>query len=746
MMQRTQAWNHATAPLSALAPAGLRGLEVTVASGDAVDARAFRVAERMSSLFEIHLVVASENADIDFEAVAGQPMTFSMRKGVDSLEQRTWTGMCKHIEQVAAEEQGLSTYHLTLVPELWLLSQRRNHRMFQQQSELEIVRKVLSEWGIAAVERLSGVYKKRKYRVQYAESDYAFLCRMLEDAGISFYFEAGERETAMVLDDAPQRNRPRTAIAHRDNPMNTAAEHVTRVRISRQVRPGQYTVRDHDHRRAPGAQLLATAASAGGIESRLERYHYAPGAFLFESERGDAMPAADDRGRYRTDEREAKQLAQRRLAAKRAVAKRVSFETNALDLAPGAVVCFLDHPKSELAPDKPLLVVGSELSGTHDGEWSHACEAVSAEQPYHPPLATPKPKVAGVESATVVGPPGEEIHTDELGRVRVHFHWDRESQMDASSSCWIHVGQPWGGAGFGAMNLPRVGQEVIVDFLGGDPDRPIIVGRVHTALQTTPYKLPENKTQSGWKSNSTNGTGGYNEILFDDAAGSELVRIQAEKDMSQLVKHDEQTAIGNDSAKHVGRDEKHVVGRDRECAIGRDESAVVGRDRTMCIGNDESVQVAASRKLVVGANDAVEIEGDQQVSVGGTRAIDVGKTASETVGLDKNVAIGADYDIVVTGAMSTSVGLMSVEQVGSDKTIVAGSRAEISVGGAKITLDKSGKVSIEGTELSFSASGPITISGTEISLSGREVVIEASGQAEVHGAQVKITGQPIDLN
>src|SRR5262249_44628703 len=155
------------------------------------------------------------------------------------------------------------------------------------------------------------------------------------------------------------------------------------------------------------------------------------------------------------------------------------------------------HPRRELGDKRSLLVVASTLRGEATGEHVYLCECVGTSAPYRPPLSTPKPRATGVESATVVGPPGEEIHTDEFGRVRCHFHWDRESRMDADSSCWIHVSQPWGGTTYGGINLPRVGQEVIVDFLGADPDRPVITGRVYTNLEKVPYKLPENKTQSG---------------------------------------------------------------------------------------------------------------------------------------------------------------------------------------------------------------------------------------------------------
>jgi type VI secretion system secreted protein VgrG len=184
--------------------------------------------------------------------------------------------------------------------------------------------------------------------------------------------------------------------------------------------------------------------------------------------------------------------------------------------------------------------------------------------------------VSGVESATVVGPRGEEIHCDEFGRVRVHFHWDRESKMDDNSSCWIHVSHPWGGAGYGGMNLPRVGQEVLVDFLGGDPDRPIIVGRVYTNLQKVPYKLPDDKTQSGWKSNSTNNTGGYNEIMFEDASGKELLRMQAERDLNKLVKRNENITVGNSRAKAIGVDEAITVGNNRTKSVGQVNSTSAG--------------------------------------------------------------------------------------------------------------------------------------------------------------------------
>jgi type VI secretion system secreted protein VgrG len=568
-----------------------RLFSVHVASGDVFDTRQFFVDERMSSLFSIQLVVLGENQDIDFDAVVGRPARFSI---LTEMHERSWSGICSCVQQVAVEENRQWTYELTIVPSLWFSTQRRNYRMFQQMSELDIVLKLLKEWDIEPELRLTATYARRKYRVQYGESDYAFLSRMLEEAGISFYFTHTGGDTRLVLADAPEWNEPRAApIAFRDQPMAAPGkEHVTRVKVGRQVRPGRYTMRDHDYRKQPACKLVASAEiPEGGMESRLERYHYIPGAFLFGTDKGDDTPVADDEGKVRTCMHRAEEVARKRLEAKRASAGTCTFETNAHDIAPGVVMRILDHPKSELAPEQKLLIVGSTLRGNLHGEWRHRCDARSADAAYRPRMATPRPKANGLESATVVGPPGEDVHCDEFGRVRVHFHWDRESRMDDKSSCWIHVSQPWGGAGYGAMNLPRVGQEVLVAFLGGDPDRPMVVGRVYTNLQKVPYQLPQNKTQSGWRSQSSPGGDGFNEIRFEDAKGREQVYIRAERDLKQLVKTNEEVTIGHNSTKIVRNHQREVTGQTRNVVVGASRSTQIGAVDATIVGEMCSVRV-----------------------------------------------------------------------------------------------------------------------------------------------------------
>jgi len=662
-------------------------LSVEVGSGDALDIRHFSVTERISSLFRIDLMVLSENPGIDFDAVVGKPATFKIDPGLPGPAGglRLWQGVCNRFQQSRVEVKGASTYHLSIVPPLWLATQRRNYRIFQQINEPDIVCEILKEWDIEPELRIdAGAYKTRKYRVQYGESDYDFMCRMLEDVGISFYFMQAGGATKLVLCDAPQDNDPRPeAVPFTDNPSDlNLGDRITAVHVEQQVRPGRYTLRDHDYRRPPEYKLMADASGKNvPIEEKLERFHYVPGAFLFGVASGDATPNADDRGMTRADEAEGAILAQKRLNAKRSSARICTFETSAHDLAPAMVMSMAGHPHPLLGDDKKLLVYECSFSGTHEGDWEHRCEVRSAELPFYPPLATPKPQTKGMESATVVGPPGEEIHTDEFGRVRVHFHWDRYDSMDDKSSCWIHVSQPWGGAGYGGSNLPRIGQEVLVDFLGGDPDRPVIVGRYYTNLQKTPYKLPDSKTMSGWRSSSSPGGGGYNELSMEDKAGKELINMQAQKDLNKLVKNDETVTIGRDRTKLVKQNDDLTVGHNRSKHVRSNEYLAIGSCRSKQVGVNESNKIGVSQINIVGVNQANIVGAVLTTNIGTQLSFKVGKeSATKTMTEDTIVwDTGAGATIAMTaGTISFSAaGGVRIESAGGDVNIVGGPMVRI---------------------------------------------------------------------
>ena len=710
--------------------------ELEVASGDTMSVRRFEATERMSALFRIDLIAMSPNHDVDLDAVVGKPARFTIGRVHEAEISRTWTGIVTELRQIAVDEVGLSTYELTLAPALWLLTQRRNYRIFQRMSDVEVVQKVLSEWGIVPELALSDTYAKREYRVQYGETDYAFVCRMLEDAGVSFYFVTEEGQTRLRLHDVPNNAEARPPLRFFDKPWKQDPSYVTDVRVGRRVRPGKYTMRDVDHRRAATYKLGGSAAS-GGDEDALERYHYAPGAFVYESDRGESTPISDDKGKFRADDAAGAALAQRRLEAQRADKKQISFKTGVFDLGPGVVFSVLDHPKSELAPGKKLLVVASSMSGTNEEEIVHACESVPADARYRPPLETPKPKVNGVEIATVVGPPGEEIHTDEFGRARVQFRWDRMGNMDEKSSCWVPVSHAWGGAGYGWVNHARVGQEVIVDFLGGDPDRPIIVGRVHTNTEKVPYTLPANKTQSGWKSNSSPGGGGYNEMMFEDAAGRELVRMQAQKDHDKLVKHDETVTIGNDRSKSVGNDDSLSVGNNRSRMVGNNESVTVGSNQTVTVGSNHTTTVGANQTLTVLANQKITLpSGNQTESITGNRTFTLDGHLHETHTGNHAHTLAGDFSDTHTGNRADMhTGNRTDTHQGNRTDTHTGNRSDMHTGSRTDAHQGSRTDTHTGTRTDTQAGDR-----TDTQAGNRSVAVSGTLDEKVGGAHTRTTG------
>ncbi|MBK8258841.1 MAG: type VI secretion system tip protein VgrG [Polyangiaceae bacterium] len=602
----------------------MTSLQLTVGSGEALQVTRFDIHETVSDLFEIALTVRTPNPSVDLEAIIGHPASFHVVTALEfsTVTGRTFTGVVRSIEQVQAVVQGgagveLSTYTLSIVPALWLLTQRKNHRLFLHQSVVEITEKLLKEWSIEPTWKIQKAdYPKLELRVQYGESDYDFLCRLWEEAGISFTFPEKNGKSTLVLGDMPHTAAPRAGVPFVDSPnVESEKEYVTMVRLAHEVRPGALAVRDYDFRN-PAFAMLAEAPKAPQPEDPLEQFHYMPSGFLVEGGAGGGTPVADDQGVARHDQAFGLGRADRMLLGDRAGKRAVSFVTNVVDLWPGQVFSIENHPHADLPDSQKLLVTHASFGGTPVGEWKMSGRAVFADVRYKPPRRTVKPRVDGVQSAVVVGPAGQEIHTDEFGRVRVQFPWDREGKLDQKSSCWIRVSQGWAGTGYGMIVIPRIGQEVLVGFLNGDPDAPVIVGRVFNATQQVPYKLPENKTRSTWKSDSSMGSGGFNEIMFEDLKGQELVYEQAEKNRRRLVKNDETITVGHDRQKLVKHDEfektlgfvKVFIGKDQDIVVKQDKRERVEADRHERVWGNENEQIDGSRSLVVG-KDRNEVTG-----------------------------------------------------------------------------------------------------------------------------------------
>jgi type VI secretion system secreted protein VgrG len=555
-------------------------------SSDSFDVREYSVDEGIHSLFSIELTVHSQNPAVDFEATIGSQASFKIGGDAAAFAATPkWTGIVSDIQQLRSEDTGLSTYRIRIAPLLWLLTQRTNCRVFQQMTDLDVVLQMLTEWNLPHESKCRETYKTKKYRVQYQETDFAFLSRLLEDSGISFVLEQRESGTVIVLDDTPDQAEPRaTPLEHVNDPSTASSVYATDLRAARRVRQGKSTFADHDPR-LPNQPLLGQASSSSHpLVSTLESFVYTPGAFKFGNEGPKDTPTADDRGRTRMDPQEAKLIAERDAAVRVARSQRFTFRSNCRELRAGTVLSLANHPTAEKF--KKLLLTNVRYTGASDTPATISADAVSAEVSFKPERTTSRPNISGVECATVVGPDGETIHCDEFGRVRVQFHWDRYGKMDEMSSCWVPVNQPWAGEGFGMVNLPRIGQEVLVSFLGGNPEEPVIVGRIFTNLKRPPFTLPAAKNESGFRSKSVPETGGYNLLRFVDTAGSELVEGRAEKDMYTRVNNDKELSVGNDRRMEIENDDEERVGGNQRETVQKDKLTQVVENLVSVVGKE----------------------------------------------------------------------------------------------------------------------------------------------------------------
>jgi len=616
-------------------------LDLTTSIGSPFDVRRFSVKETISGTFDIDIVAIADEHSIDLEAVVGQGASFRVDTGYvfSKVSKRQWSGTCSHIEQV----QGMlpsrdgtrvkSTYRLRIAPNIWLMGQRTNHRIFQRLSIPDIVDQVLSFWNVEATWKIDrGEYPKLEYKSQYGETDFSFVARLLEEAGISYVLHDADGSTELVMSDALNTAplKDHGSVTYEDNPTEAAQrEFVTHVRLSHDVRQGARHLVDYDMRH-PAQRMFGEGAKAAEPEGKYEQYDYRTGAFHIEGKGGGDTPTADDKGAYRHDASYGKKLAQYGLDGHRVGKRAVEFETNVVGLGPAIQFTIENHPHDSLA--EKLMVVGFELNGTHDGKWDMHARAVFAKEAFRPALRTAKPKVYGTQTATVVGPSGQEIHVDEFGRVRVQFPWDRDGKSNDESSVWMRVNQGWGGVGFGMITIPRIGQEVLVGFLDGDVDDPVVMGRVYNALNPVPYKLPDRKTISGWKTNSSPTNGGYNEIQLEDRAQKELIYIRAQRDEHHLVQ----------------RNLVHRIEKDHHQTVLENQHLLVKKIKKEWILEDDHLHVVGDRMQKIDKSTSLEVGHDQHEKVGNLHALAAGKEIHLKAG--STVVMEAGSELTIKGA------------------------------------------------------------------------------------------------
>ena len=700
----------------------MSALELVVVTG-AVDVRRFAVREAVGEPWVIDVVARHLDPSLDLGLITGQKATFRIESELSGarVPERRWAGICRYAALEQAEPTGLSTYRFEIVPELWLLTQRRDYRIFQHLPAnivaAQVTARLHQEPPVFALDQ--NAHPPLPFKVQYGESDYTFFCRVLEEEGIAFTFPEDDKgRSRLTLGDRLHAGAPRAPIAYEAKPTRVADhEAVTEVRFGEDVRPGAYTLRDFDMR-APGFTFLTEAKRAPAPESQYEQYQYRPGRDLIEIVQDPPpptnTPAADDPRVVRHDLSRGQVLAQQGLDAERAGKRAIAYRTNVLDLWPGRVFHVTSHPHPALGDATPLLAVELTIEGARDEVWTVRGRAVFADVPYRPPVRARRPR-ARVQSATVVGPIGEDIHTDEFGRARVQFAWDRYGTSDARSSCWIRVSQEWAGPGHGMLMLPRVGQEVLVDFLQGDPEQPVIVGRVFDVTNPPIEKLPDHATRSAWESRSTPDSAGFNELMLEDLKGRELVYAQAQRDARRLVKQDDTSTIVRDRR-------KTVVGRELEWTIGDRMQETKGR-RIELTERTRTTWIDGVRKDRVDHRDVDRIEGEQALfTLLDHHFIDHG-VERELVEEHGHLDIGGERPESVGGTDSLTVGKALTESVGAYSVIAVPPDGWIHhIGDTKIVIEAGAEVTVKESGGSF-----IDISGGSVFIVGPHVWINDTG-------------------
>lgn len=649
----------------------------------------FHAVEEISSLYEFSVDAVSHDSEISFEAIVGKPATITLSH--EHEVQRHFTGVVCSFAQggtYASTLGELIVYRLTIVPWFWLLTLDSDCRVFEEKTIKDVVEDVFKrrasdqEFSFD----LTATYAAKPYCVQYRERDFDFASRLLEQEGIAYCFEHGEKSHKLVaFDDSSARPDCKgeselvyTSAEKTERDQNEVSEWT----VEQKVPPGRYALTGHDFT-SPSDDNLASAASTikiGGNANR-EIFDYPP---YYTSKDGD---------RYATVRMEELETASYRIRGSGAY----------MPLVPGTHVKLDGHYRKEFNGKRYLLTrVEHELEQSPGNEgatsYSNSFYCLPADIKYRPQVRTIKPTVRGSQTARVVGPGGEEIHCDEYGRIRIQFPWDRHGAADGSNVCWARTSQSLAGPAWGGIYTPRIGQEVVVTFIEGDPDRPLVTGVVYNGDNSAPYALPGNKTQSGIKTRSTKegSPDNYNEIRFEDKLGNEMFTIQAEKDLERLVKNDETDEVGHDRTRNVGNDESVTIGNDRTVSVVKNHSESVGENETLDVGEDRSRNV--------GANETVAVKTDQKISVGKKRSIDVGDSQTLSIEKDHTETVGADHSISVT----KNYGL-NAKKI----TIVAEDEISIKVGSAQITMKKSGDVSIKGKKINVKGSGDVVIKGSK---------------------------------
>jgi type VI secretion system secreted protein VgrG len=735
----------------------MRAMEIATPLGeDVLLFHGMHAREEMGRLGEYQLDLLSPKKDVNPDDILGKNVTVKLALPDDS--QRYFNGFVTRFS--AGGQYGRYYRYFAIVrPWLWFLTRTTDCRIFQEMTVPDIIKKVFADHSTADVSfELTGSYRKWTYCVQYRETDFNFVSRLMEEEGIYYYLRHSDGHNTLVLTDSTSKHTPtpgydKLSFISPDQVIKPELERITSWDFTREIQPGVYVHDDYDLER-PSVELRTKKVLTRSYSpSDYEVYDY-PGHYL-------QKPDGEQYAGVRIDE----------YGSQFETAQAVS---NAKGITVGSLFTLEDSARDDQNREHLILAATydlefSDYEAMPDGagtEYRCSFVAMPSNQQFRPKRSTPKPFVQGPQTAVVVGPAGDEIYTDKYGRVKVQFHWDRYGKKDENSSCWIRVSHPWAGKGWGSVSTPRIGQEVIVDFLEGDPDQPIITGRVYNAESLPPFGFPAGAVVSGIKSDTHKGSG-YNELSMDDTAGKEKITIHGQYDMNSTIEHDQTLTVHNNRTDTIDVDDSETVGNNQTWSVG------VNRDAS--IGSNETLKVGANRTRNVGANETVTVAANQSVAVGANQSVSVGGSKSETISIAKALSIGAAYQVSVGGAMNESIGAIKMEEIGGAKIVGvgayssenvavsksvnagsnisenAGSNFSISAGsnfgakaGGKVSATAGGTMSLEsgGDFSATSKAKGAVVAASELVLEcgSAKIILKSGGDIEIKGNGISVDG------
>ncbi|MGI3171010.1 type VI secretion system Vgr family protein [Pseudooceanicola sp. C21-150M6] len=700
---------------------------------------AARITEGMSQPSHGVIELVSEDPNFDVIALLGEKIVVVSHppNGLD----RHFPSICTSVEHIGASE-GTTHFRIEFRSWFWFMTKTENNRVFQDMTVPDMFTLLANEHGYPGEIRnmLNASYPAREFTVQYGETDFDFLSRLFEEEGIYYFFGEENGDEVLFLCDAFGTHEPIEApekllYRRQDSGKSRESEHIYFWQHHLTARSQKWVLRDYNFL-TPKATLEVSSVVTRKQKSRsdLEVYQY-PGHH-----------ENDETGERRAKVRMEAEALQHHL---------VRGEGTVSNIAPGRHFELKDHPRKASNDSYLLLQVTHTMilpaQNEHeigevrpiardflaDDETQRAYKAEFAAFPlnyqYRSPLVTPWPNLTGAHTATVVGPDGEEIYCDEHGRVKVQFPWDREGANDETSSCWVRCMMPWTGKEWGMIHIPRIGQEVVVMFESGDPDRPIIIGMVYNADTMPPYALPNSKNISGLQTRSTIAGTGYHELIFDDTKGSELVRFQSQLNYHQIVKNNATISIGEYSS-NAG-DLTQTIQRHRTETIKTgdlttevsqgNEVRSIAADQTVTIGNNRTEKVGANTERQVGANETIAISANRTVDIGASESVTIASNLTENIGANHSRSVsasvsdtvGSNLTASIGGSVSESVGASHTETVGANFVVQANASIELSVGASSIKITPAGiiidapMVTVNGKMTKVSGSGMLILNG-----------------------------------